>query len=169
PTFLFLTALLVAVAGLGNAFATTATSDMGVSADVSADCAISAGPMNFGSYDPITTNGPGGTHVVATTNPNVASTLAASATLNLHQGLNPDGASSDEAPARQMAHGSDRLAYTLYQDGARETVWGNTSDSGQPYLGTGTGSSLTVFGVVGRGQAVAAGTYNDTVVATITF
>lgn len=61
------------------------------------------------------------------------------------------------------------LSYALYQDTGRTTVWGNTGGTGVANTGTGTQNALTVYGAVAAGQAVPAGSYSDTVVATVTF
>jgi spore coat protein U-like protein len=61
------------------------------------------------------------------------------------------------------------LSYSLFQDSTRATVWGNDAATGVGHTGTGASSALTVYGSVGSGQNVPAGTYADTVVATVTF
>ena len=48
-------------------------------------------------------------------------------------------------------------------------VWGGTAASDVPHTGTGTETSLTVYGRIPAGQNVPAGSYSDTVVATVTF
>ena len=70
-----------------------------------------------------------------------------------------------------MTDGTDFLAYELYQDGSRSTVWG---DSGGAVNNPGAAPSsaartLTVYGRVSAGQSVSVGSYSDTVVATVTF
>ncbi|MFM6073490.1 MAG: spore coat protein U domain-containing protein, partial [Dolichospermum sp.] len=40
---------------------------------------------------------------------------------------------------------------------------------GVSHTGTGNASNITVYGRIGRGQNVPAGSYTDTVVATVTF
>jgi len=168
---ILLTACAVIAMGMGNAvFATTATSNMAVSANVSGDCTITANPLAFGSYDPITANNSSGVDAVTTTNLFVTCTANSSATITLGQGLNAASGSSDDAPLRRMANGGGAfLNYSLYQDEGLSVTWGNTTDSGQAYTGTGFTTSVTVFGDTTRGQNVPAGAYADTVVASITF
>ena len=89
--------------------------------------------------------------------------------MTLGQGANPDGASSDAVPVRQMTDGTNFLTYFLFQETGRTTVWGNTALTGVAHTGTGTLTAITVFGRLGAGQNVPAGSYTDTVVATITF
>jgi spore coat protein U-like protein len=146
----------------------TATANLAVSASVAANCTISTSALAFGAYDPISANqsspllGTGGVTVVCTTGSTVNVTL--------DQGQSPASASSNSAPLRQMSDGAaDLLAYVLYQDSAHNTPWGNTSGTGPSPVGTGAAQSLVVYGSVAAGQNVPAGTYTDTVTATVTF
>jgi spore coat protein U domain-containing protein, fimbrial subunit CupE1/2/3/6 len=144
-----------------------ALGNLSVTATVNADCTISTSSLSFGNYNPV------GTHA---TNPLdnqgaviVSCTPGAATTITLGQGLNPAGGSTDAAPLRRMASGTNRLSYTLFQNMGRTTIWGNTAGTGLSYTGTGSSSNIAVYGRVAAGQIVPAGTYNDTVVATITF
>ena len=150
-----------------SAFAGTATSNMSVSATVSANCTISAGALAFGAYDPVVTNATN--PLAGTATITVSCTNGSPATLTLDQGLNPAGGSTNAAPLRQMASGGSLMSYDLFQDNAMTVPWGNTAGTGVAYTGTGVSGSVTVYGQVAGGQNVPAGTYNDTVVATITF
>ena len=163
---LALFAVLLAVAS-GLALAGTATADLSVTATVSNNCTISASAVAFGSYDPIVANKSAdlqGTGTVTTT-----CTNGASVTVTLGQGSNPAQGSTDDVPLRQMASGTNKLSYFLYQDENRTTVWGNTSGTGKSDTGTGSASELTIYGKVPQNQNVPAGSYSDTVVATVTF
>jgi spore coat protein U-like protein len=151
----------------GAAFAGTETSDLPVSATVAASCTIDAsGGLAFGAYDPIVVNkttdlDAQGTILTTCTN-------GSTVTVTLGQGVNADGASTDAAPVRRMVGASSNfLAYQLYTDNGRGTVWDNTT--GSDVVGTGTAVSTPVYGRIVAGQNVAADSYNDTVVATITF
>ena len=161
-------ALAVGTLGCASAFATTATSNMSVSATVSNNCTISAGSLSFGAYDPISANHSSplnGTATVA-----VTCTSGGSATITLGQGANAGGGSTDAAPLRQMSDGASHvLAYSLFQDSGHSTVWGNTGGTGASYSGTGSSSNVTVYGQISAAQNVPAASYSDTVVATITF
>lgn len=151
------------------AYADTATSNMTVSASINNSCTISAGSLTFGAYDPVVANASSGADLDATATLSVACTSGASTTITLGQGSNPGGGSTDAAPERQMASGSDRLAYSLWQDPGFGTVWGNTQLTGKSYTGTGASENVTVHGKIAKGQNMPAGSYSDTVVATITF
>lgn len=144
-----------------------AQGNLGVTTTVNPDCTISTSPLQFGNYNPV------GTH---RTNPLdnqgaviVSCTPGAITTITMGQGLNAGPGSTDAAPLRRMASGANRLSYTLFQDTGRTTLWGNTAGTGLGYTGTGSSSNLGVFGRVAAGQNVPAGSYTDTVVATITF
>lgn len=153
----------------GTALASgTATSNLSVTASVDASCTISTAAVAFGAYDPIVTNA--ASPLVGTGTITVTCTNGASTTITLGAGGNEDTGSTDDVPLRQMNDGgSNLLAYFLYSDPGRTTVWGNTEEAGKTHLGTGTSTDLTVFGRVPAGQNVPAGSYSDTVVATVTF
>jgi spore coat protein U-like protein len=146
----------------------TATSNLSVTATVSANCTIATTAVAFGAYDPIVTNATNpldGTGTVS-----VTCTNGSDATITLDQGSNAASGSSDTTPLRQMKDGAtDVLAYFLYQDTGRTTVWGNTAPTGVAVVGTGAVDNVTVYGAVTAGQNVPAASYSDTVVATVTF
>ena len=154
------------------AYALTATNNLGVTANVAANCTITSAPVAFGAYDPVVANAAvaligGGTVTIACTKGSIP-------TISLGLGLNPSGS------IRQMASGAERLAYELYQPptnvagaacGALSQIWGTV---GSAILTTvvapGKAARLyNVCGSVGAGQDVAVGAYADTVVATVTF
>ncbi|NOJ82979.1 fruiting body development fimbrial-like coat protein PRU [Myxococcus xanthus] len=155
--------------------AATATANLNVTANVGGSCAIGSGggggTLNFGTYDPIVVNSALGVDLFGTGALSVQCTLLSTAVITLGQGLHPAAGSTDAAPLRQMRNTAspDYLAYSLYQDVTRLIVWGNTAGTGLPFLGTGLPVPVLVYGTVPRGQNVPSGTYNDTVVATITF
>lgn len=161
-----LTALAIGGAALTTqSFAGTATSSLGVSATVINSCSIStASDVAFGNYDPIS-----GTDNTNTGSFTVTCTPSASTAITLGQGSNADTGSTDAAPLRRMTDGSsDYLSYNLYTDNTYATVWDNST--GVSYTGTGSADTVTVYAKAAAGQLTApAGSYTDTVVATITF
>ena len=155
---------LVAASYSATASAATATSNLNVSATVTNNCTISTVALAFGSYDPVVAHASAnldGTGTVV-----VACTKGAVATVGLGLGSNASGTT------RRMTNGSSEfLTYELYQDAGRTTVWGN---SGAGLYSPGAAPSkvarnFTVYGRVVADQDVAAGSYNDTVVATVNF
>jgi spore coat protein U-like protein len=160
--------LLLALGAASSVDALTATSNLAVTASVTANCTITTAPVAFGAYDPVSTNAAAALNGTGTLN--VTCTTGASATLTLGQGSNPNTGSSDTAPARRMKDtGTNFLTYSLYSDSGRSTVWGNTAGTGLANTGTGVSVPITVYGAVDAGQNVPAGNYSDTVLATVTF
>lgn len=161
-------ALLLSLSAATSTEAATATANLAVTASVAANCSISTAPVAFGAYDPVSANA--STALNGTGTVNVTCTSGASTTVTLGQGSNANTGSTDAAPARRMKDsGTNFLAYSLYSDTGRTTVWGNTAGTGQASTGTGSQVALTVYGAVAAGQNVPAGNYSDTVVATVTF
>ena len=157
---------LLAVCSI-NVNAATATSNLSVTATVVASCTITTNAVAFGAYDPLVANKTAnldstGTVTVTCTNGSIS-------TITLGQGANATAGSTDVAPLRQMAATTNRLSYQLYTDAARLVVWGNTVGAGVARTGSGVADPLTVYGNVTAGQNVPAGSYSDTVVATVTF
>ncbi len=160
-------AALVATVQL-PASAGTATANLSVTATISANCTVSTAAVAFGAYDPVVANlsSPlAGTGTITTTCSNGAAPV-----ITLGQGSNPGGGSTDAAPVRQMANAANRMGYSLYQDSARTTVWGNTVGTAPTSVpGSGVAQNFTVYGQVAAGQSLPVGSYADTVVATVTF
>jgi spore coat protein U-like protein len=146
------------------ALATTATSDLDVSATVTSNCTVSTTPIAFGDVD-VTA----GTDVDATGGISVTCTngTAWAASADAGQGT---GAS---LTTRKMANGSDLLNYVLYTDSSRTTVWGDGAGGSTATIsdtGTGTAQDSTIYGRGPSGQtSVPAGSYADTVTVTVTY
>lgn len=162
-------ALAVVLAGVSiNSYAGTATSDLGVSAQIAANCTISTTAVAFGAYDPIVTNK--STALVSNGKVTTICTNGSAVKVTLGQGLSADTGSTDAIPLRQLASGANRLSYFLYSDLGLTTVWGNTDATGKADTGTGVASELTVYGRMPANQNKPVGAdYADTVVATVTF
>ena len=158
----------LAIGAASSTDAATATSNLSVTASVTANCTIATAPVAFGAYDPVSANAT--TALNGTGTVNVTCTNGATTTVTLGQGANPGGGSTAAAPARRLKDGgTDLLTYSLYSDTGRTVVWGDTAGTGVAHTGTGALAALTVYGAVDPGQNVPAGNYSDTVVATITF
>ena len=144
--------------------AATASANLSVSASVNARCSISApSTLAFGVYDPVVDNL--STDLDADTTVSVACTKNSSGVwVGLDLGANASGST------RRMANGGERLAYELYSDAARTTVWGNVLATGVSYTPTSKDPvSISVYGRVPAGQDVGVGSYSDSVTATINF
>ena len=90
-------------------------------------------------------------------------------------GLNAGVTTGSTIAARPMANGADTMAYQLYTDSARTTVWGNSATAPTWVSGTGAGLGtaqvLTVYGRVATGQTnLAVGSYAETTMTvTVTY
>jgi spore coat protein U-like protein len=124
--------------------------------------------LAFGSYDPIGSHA--SSDLDATGTVTVTCTNGSTGDITLGQGSNADTGSTDDVPLRRMSDGaSGYLSYYLYQDSGRTTVWGNTAATDVSHSGDGTATDITIYGRVTSGQNAPAGSYTDTVVATVTF
>lgn len=141
----------------------SATSNLGVSATVEDGCTISSLPVAFGTYDTIGVNV--ATARTAEGSVTVLCTTGATTLVILGQGANAIG-DVPVTPVRQMMSGLNLLGYSLFTDEAYTTVWGST---GVVAEADGASHAMTVYGRIPAGQNVPAGSYVDTVLATITF
>ena len=144
------------------------TANVNVSATVTANCTITSGGLAFGAYDPVDVNASADLDQTGTVT--VTCTDGFTTGVTLGQGANADVGSSDAIPARRMSDGGTAfLSYQLFSEGTRTTVWGNDAATDVVHTGDGTAQVHTIFGRVDGGQNVPAGSYTDTVVATVTF
>ena len=165
PRMLSLSAAAVALTAVSGADAGTAQSDFLVSAEVTATCSISAVPLTFGAYDPLVTNV--SNDLVGQTNLTVTCTNLANTSIALSSGGH---VTTGAGATRQLSDGTHFLTYSLYSDNTRTTAWGDgTLAPVRIYQGIGAVDTVTVFGKVESNQKAAAGSYSDTVTATITF
>jgi spore coat protein U-like protein len=139
-----------------------------VSSGAWADCTVSAIPVNFGLYNPLTAT------------PNVATgtvTMTCTVLLGLFESwtiaLSPGN--SNNFTTRKMLNGTSPLSYNLYTTAAYSNVWGDGSGStavisGNALLSIGTSVyPYTVYGRIPAGQDSAAGSFLDTIVVTLNF
>lgn len=153
--------ILLALAGAAQAATKTAT--INVSATVVDNCTIGAGALNLGTFD-------GTNDLFSTSTITVRCSNGTDYTVDLSTG------SSGSYANRTLTNGGLSLVYNLYTAGDYGTVWGNglnstgrASDVGE---GMGTAITHTVFGRLLSSQnqgPIDAGTYNDTITATITY
>ena len=159
---LALAAASVGLLSAGSSGAATSTGSLPVSALVLKSCSVAATPLAFGNYDP--TAG-------APTDANTTLVVLCTTGTSFQVGLNAGGGSGASIATRKMTSGSDTLAYTLYQDSSRSTLWGNTPGTDTPSATTAAvpPTTLTVYGRVPSGQNVPLGLYNDNVTVTLTY
>ena len=141
------------------AWASIATANLGVSANVQVVCTISVLPMTFGLYASLP--------LAATATVSVQCTSNTPYNIGFDQGTGPG---ATVVATRLMTNGAATLGYSLYADPGHTTVWGNTIGSNtNPGIGTGGVQALMVYGLIVGAQAPAAGSYTDTVVVTTTY
>jgi spore coat protein U-like protein len=160
------TGVVLALVG-ATSEAATKTATFTVSATVSKNCIISAPNLNLGP-------GPfdGATDATGSSTISVNCTLGTPFTVDLSTG------SSNSYAMRTLVNGTDTLNYNLYTSSAYTIVWGDGTGGSANAGATGQGmaaaqtQSLTVHGRLRASDnthAFGAGTYNDTIIATINY
>ena len=121
-------------------------------------CSIGTNPLPFPQYS--------GAPDTAT------STLTITCTNNTiyNVGLNPGAAQGATVTARKMTSGTNTINYGLFSDSGHSVNWGQTLGT-DTVAGTGNGAAqtLTVYGLIPGAQIAVPATYNDTIVATVTY
>ena len=165
-TFLLIlcaTTLATAVIASSSALAQT-TSTVATTATVTTECNITVTPLAFGVYDPVVAHQAADLDGTATIT--LTCTKGAVASVALGLGLTPSGSTR-----RMISNIGDYLTYELHQDSSRQFVW-NEDITSLLTLGPALSKAprnLTVHGRVFGGQDVRAGTYTDSVLATVNF
>jgi spore coat protein U-like protein len=154
---------VAAVLASASLSAGSATTNLSVTATVANNCTISTSTVAFGGYDPVVTNA--SSPLAGTGGVTIACTKGAATTVGLGLGSNADGST------RRMANGSEYLTYELYKEVGHTNVWGNSGgDLFTPAAAPSKAPrTFTVYGQVAAGQDVPAGSYSDTVVASVNF
>ncbi len=160
--FLGLVSVAVVLATPAAGIAATATTTFQVTATVLSVCTVSATNLAFGNYDASSGTPNDASSTVTTT---CSNTTAYTVALNAGTGTGATVA------LRKMTNGANTLNYSMYTTAGRTTVWGDGTLSTVTQAGTGNGSgqALTVFGRIPTSQYVTAGSYTDTVTATVTY
>lgn len=144
--------------------AATATANLAVNATVVNNCTISTAALAFGTYDPVGAN--------ATANLDGSGRVTVACTKGTAPTIGVSTGSSASGSTRRMSDGAGNfLSYELYKDSGYTAIWG-TSGAGllSPVAATSKAArEFTVYGRIAGSQDVPAGTYADTVVATVNF
>ena len=161
-TVIVATASLIAFGGV-ETFGATAAADLAATATVVNNCSITTAALSFGPYDPVVSNV--STNLDGTGRVTLACTKGATATVALGSGSNASSST------RRLSDGNaNYLSYELYQDSGRSTVWNAGSGVlSPPPASSKTAREFTVYGRIAANQDVPAGSYSDTVVATVNF
>lgn len=136
-----------------------------MSLTVQANCTIAADPLTFPATGLLTT----------AVNEETTLNVTCTDTTPYNVGLDAGTAAGSTVANRLLAgtapgNTGTTVAYQLYQNAGRTTVWGNTQGT-DTVGGTGTGvpQTLTVYGQVPPQDAPAPDTYQSTVTATVYF
>jgi len=121
-------------------------------------CTVTALPVVFGAYNPLSSQNVDGAGSVS-----IACVPASAYAVSLNTGL---GTYS----ARRMASGSYSINYNLYVDAARSVVWGDGSGSTSTVTGSSASATYPVYGrIPGSQSAAGVGAYADTITVTVSF
>jgi spore coat protein U-like protein len=147
--------------------ASPATADLAVSATIGGNCTITTVAVGFPAYDPIVTHATDADDSTAGS-VTITCTKGAATTIGLGLGSTPAG------NQMRMSDGStpaNYLNYGLFQDANRSVLWGNADPNlMKPAVAPDKKArAFPVYGRIPAGQDLPAGTYKDTVVATVNF
>ena len=131
----------------------------GVNATVLKSCTVSAADMSFGAVGDLAAAVDGETAL------SVQCTRGTGYAVALNGGL----AGASDPTARQMTAGSRSITYGLYQDSARGTPWGVATAATLGGTGTAATQVIPVYGRVPVQATPPPGTYNDTIVVSVTY
>ncbi len=121
-------------------------------------CTVTALPVVFGAYNPLSSQNVDGAGSVS-----IACVPASAYAVSLNTGL---GTYS----ARRMASGSYSINYNLYVDAARTVVWGDGSGSTSKVSDSAASAIYPVYGrIPGSQSAAGVGAYSDTITVTVSF
>lgn len=148
----------------GSAVADTKTTTFPVSAQVAANCLVSADSIDFGSYD-------GTSALTANGAVKVRCSYGTPFTVQLSAG-------AGSFAQRLLKNGADQLAYNLFTASDFLSVWGDGTGSSVTVGDVGEGMSSTkeithtVFGQLtnsAANQDAPAGAYSDTITVTVVY
>ena len=161
------TAIIAGSMGLSaTSYAATDSDNMLVFANVNMVCTVDSGQLNFLTYDPTSDS-----DNLATADITSTCTNGGSAKLTADQGASPASGSTDAVPLRQLHNGSDntKLAYSVWQNVARDVIWGDTAATGIGFTANDGLNTTTVYGKIAKGLAATSGSYTDSVSVTVTY
>jgi spore coat protein U-like protein len=145
---------LALVALPGSAALAQDTATLNVSATVAAECELSGGSLNFGTYS-------AGEASEADTDFSYTCSEGADITVTL------DGGGHEQQGSRAMSGDGGTLTYELYQDAGLSDPWGIGTDGLEVDDTVGGQTSVPVYGRIPSGQQVPPGEYSDTVQITL--
>lgn len=152
----------IGILSLNSSYAATETTSFTVSATVVDTCQnLTAGNINFGTYNPL-----------ASSNTDSTGNIQITCTNNTSYSIALSSGGSGSYSSRQLSDGgSNTLNYNLYTSSAHSAVWGDGTANSSTVNQTGSGSqdTVTVYGRITSGQNVANASYSDTINVTVTY
>ncbi|WP_036285360.1 spore coat U domain-containing protein [Methylocystis sp. ATCC 49242] len=145
-----------------TAYAATETTTFNVQIVIQSACTLSATTLDFGSSGVLSANVDSTNTITVTCNNGLPWSIS------LNEGT---GSGATLAVRKMTGPASATVDYTIYRDPSRTEVWGDgvSSTFTVSGTGTGTGQAQTGYGRVPSQSTPAAGTYTDTITATVTF
>lgn len=132
-------------------------------------CDVSATPLPFGAYDPLSASAATSVGTISVTCSVTLLALLVSWDIQLSAG------SSASFAGRQMTNGASRLDYNLFLNSNYTIVWGDGT-GGTSYVSAltllaigSTTRNYTLYGRIPAGQDLRAGGYSDTIVVTLNY
>jgi len=139
-----------------------------VSVTVIPECSITASDLLFGAYDPVVIHA--STALPGSANVTVNCTKGTSVNLALNGGLAANGAKTAfGSRSMKRSTANEWLGYDIFTSSAYTTVWNSANVLSGVAGSKNANMSFTGFGVIPATQDVSAGTYNDTVTATVNY
>jgi spore coat protein U-like protein len=134
-----------------------------------ASCSATSVPISYGAYDPTSS-----TALTPTGSISVTCNLISGISLLVAYTISLSAGSSGSVAARHMIGTSTPMSYNLYLDGGWVTVWGDGTGGSQTksdgyLLALNTTLTYTVYSKLPARQLVAAGSYSDNVMITISY
>ena len=153
-----------------SVIAGNSTANLTVNATVVANCTVTTATITFPNYDPIVAHASTPDDTTAVGAVTVACTKGTSSTIGLSFGQN-----ATNSPRAMKDSAGNLLSYDLYTNSPGGTVWGNIGGPGTPYTPSPAAApskaprAFNVYGRIPQAQDVPAGSYTDTVIATVNF
>jgi spore coat protein U-like protein len=136
-----------------------------------ASCSITSPTLAFGSYDPLLGTADDTTVAIQVS---CVRTVLPSETANYT--LTSSVGNGANYATRVMLKGAEQLTYNVYRNTGRSQIWGNGTGGSTTITGSFTlnnnatrSQNHTLYGRIPALQDITAGTYNDTLVTTLTF
>jgi spore coat protein U-like protein len=158
----FWKAILCAICLASPAGAGTVTDTFDVTLTIQAGCEVSApNNLDFGTVTFLDTAR------TTTADFSVRCTSGTNGTISLNGGIG----SSGSVATRTMESGANSVNYSLYMTADYATIWGDgtSGTSTYPHSGTGSTTTLPIYGRVPSQTTPTAATYSDTITITVTY